>query len=285
MKRSTLRKKKLCRWLFPDPIGPVDVGFFLTIAIFLAVEWAAFQPASNPTQFVNKFDEFAHMKPSEMGDAMAGVFAALAFVWIIVTVFLQSIELREQRKEFRGQRKATQDMARSMKAQAEIFKDEQRQRKEQEARELLDELISGLRMSIENEQSTHWTVKLRREPSIYLSHKVPSVEEESSIRPFRYFRKEHPNKEKFFRAQHEKLGLFCERIEEHKSEGRVLQCPSRNEALGIQLQASRILELLETLSEAQKERVQNLKIVGIEACLANLLRQDIWAEQEEETTP
>ncbi|MCR9109794.1 MAG: hypothetical protein NXH94_12900, partial [Rhodobacteraceae bacterium] len=56
----------------------------------------------------NNFQRFWDSEPNQIGDTLAGLFGALAFVWIIVTVFLQSQELREQRKEFREQRVATQ---------------------------------------------------------------------------------------------------------------------------------------------------------------------------------
>ncbi len=41
-----------------------------------------------------------------MGDTFAGVFSALAFIWIIVTVFIQQKELSFTRAELAGQREA-----------------------------------------------------------------------------------------------------------------------------------------------------------------------------------
>ena len=56
--------------------------------------------------------------PNEIGDTFAGVAGVLAFLWIIVTVWLQSQELAAQREELKltrgeikDQRQATQDMA------------------------------------------------------------------------------------------------------------------------------------------------------------------------------
>ncbi|MCV2893624.1 hypothetical protein [Lentibacter sp. XHP0401] len=129
------------------------------------VQWAAFSPASD-SAYANKFDEFTHLKPSEMGDTLAGVFAALAFIWIIVTVFLQSYELREQRKEFREQRRATEDMARSMAAQADIFEKEQRQREQIEAdnqiHSSLEEIEGVLRRKIHFK--LRWSTSETEEP-------------------------------------------------------------------------------------------------------------------------
>ena len=120
----------LTRWIKAQRWEATDTGWLLTLGIFLTVQWAAFQPANNGNLYANKFEEFVHLKPSEMGDTLAGAFSALAFVWIIVTVFMQAHELREQRAvfmlqkdEMKEQRKATQDMARAIAAQAKIFED------------------------------------------------------------------------------------------------------------------------------------------------------------------
>ncbi len=75
---------------------------------------------------------------NEVGDTLAGLAGVLAFIWLVATVLLQAHELREQRKEFREQRLATQDMASSMKAQSRLFEDERLQRESNR----LDELFS-----------------------------------------------------------------------------------------------------------------------------------------------
>jgi hypothetical protein len=46
-----------------------------------------------------KWQLFLVSDPNEVGDTLAGFAGALAFIWIIVTVAVQSIELQEQRKE------------------------------------------------------------------------------------------------------------------------------------------------------------------------------------------
>ena len=102
-----------------------------------------------------KWSLFFESPPNEVGDALAGFAGALAFVWIIVTVAMQSIELREQREvltlqkdEMEMQREATQDMAKAMAAQADIFLDEQRQREERRLGDLLNRQISGFAHSL-----------------------------------------------------------------------------------------------------------------------------------------
>ncbi|MBY3595989.1 hypothetical protein [Rhizobium bangladeshense] len=48
---------------------------------------------------------FSCLTASEWGDFLAGVFAPVAFFWLVVTVWIQSDELREQRKELALTRK------------------------------------------------------------------------------------------------------------------------------------------------------------------------------------
>lgn len=54
---------------------------------------------------------------NEIGDALAGVAGALAFLWIIVTVMMQSKELAAQREELRLTREVNKQSANELKAQ------------------------------------------------------------------------------------------------------------------------------------------------------------------------
>ena len=68
-------------------------------------------------------------KLNEWGDFMAGVFAPIAFVWLVTAVWIQSAELREQREElkltrqeFQEQREVMKDQREAMQAQVEEAK-------------------------------------------------------------------------------------------------------------------------------------------------------------------
>ena len=56
-------------------------------------------------------------RPSEIGDTLAGIAGALAFLWIIVTVLLQSQELKEQREELKRNREESEIMNQSLRLQ------------------------------------------------------------------------------------------------------------------------------------------------------------------------
>lgn len=51
-------------------------------------------------------ESILNLKPSEVGDFVAGAAAPMAFLWLVVAVFLQKEELRLQRKELRQSREA-----------------------------------------------------------------------------------------------------------------------------------------------------------------------------------
>jgi hypothetical protein len=83
---------------------PMDVGKALTKAFLTVVAILAILPQVD-SEGDWQFRVFALLfSPSnEIGDTFAGVAGVLAFLWIIVTVWLQSEELAEQRKELKRQ--------------------------------------------------------------------------------------------------------------------------------------------------------------------------------------
>lgn len=62
---------------------------------------------------------FACLAANEWGDYLAGVFAPLALIWLIAAVWIQSSELREQRKELSLTRAEVRDNRAVMEAQAD----------------------------------------------------------------------------------------------------------------------------------------------------------------------
>ncbi|MEB2346057.1 MAG: hypothetical protein OZ948_15115 [Deltaproteobacteria bacterium] len=84
----------------PWPIRVGVIGSGIWLLFFLA--YASWQHAAIPT-----------MEPNETGDFLAGWFAPLAFLWLVVGYLQQSSELRLQVEELRLQVAATQQMAAS----------------------------------------------------------------------------------------------------------------------------------------------------------------------------
>jgi len=131
--------------------NPVLWGIGFSFVLVAAFAWMFSLEDCGLTSCETKWHKFIASSPNEMGDALAGLAGALAFLWIIVTVMLQSQELREQRKELRLQRDEFEKMreaqelqAETLQTQAEIFRDEQRQRNELKAKELVEIKLVGL---------------------------------------------------------------------------------------------------------------------------------------------
>ncbi|WBU65270.1 hypothetical protein [Paracoccus aerodenitrificans] len=99
----------------------------------------------------SRLAKFAYLDFNEVGDTIAGFGSLLAFAWLIVTVMLQSQELKAQRKELQQQRlewkkisEAQDAQVRILEKQGEIFADEYQARRQQNAKKVFDERIKDL---------------------------------------------------------------------------------------------------------------------------------------------
>ncbi|GLQ33932.1 hypothetical protein GCM10007939_02150 [Amylibacter marinus] len=141
--------------------NPVMWGVIATILVAILAGVLGFlQVCDSGHSFVEHCEtnamRFLNSPPNEVGDTLAGFAGALAFIWIIVTVGLQSKELAAQREELKLTRDEFSKMAASqsqqvdiLKIQGDIFLDEQRQRKEAEQKDFLDELLLRLKGRME----------------------------------------------------------------------------------------------------------------------------------------
>ncbi|WP_170386747.1 hypothetical protein [Ruegeria atlantica] len=91
MKKEELYKQK-----------PFVVGGLLSVLIIGV--FAYFLSVGEVCDWANvcetKWQYLQSASPNEIGDTLAGFAGTLAFIWIVVTVWLQAEELQEQRKEF-----------------------------------------------------------------------------------------------------------------------------------------------------------------------------------------
>jgi hypothetical protein len=138
--------------------GYFRFGFIASILLLSFAAWLAFGNVETKTGVKPRWTVFLTASPNEIGDTLAGIAGALAFLWIIVTVMIQSSELRLQRrelamtrKELHAQRAASEKMAKAqeaqvaaLEAQTELLKHERRLRNEESAQELLEELFRSL---------------------------------------------------------------------------------------------------------------------------------------------
>lgn len=80
----------------------IILGLALTVILIGVTIWVGAQKICDPEVAEicdTNFAIFMQSPPNEKGDALAGVASSLAFLWIIITVLLQSSELALQRQE------------------------------------------------------------------------------------------------------------------------------------------------------------------------------------------
>lgn len=94
---------------------PPFLAFVMASVVWLLVAFAFGWTAKSPD---NCSGTFSCLSANEWGDYLAGVFAPLAFLWLIAAVVLQSRELAAQREELNLTRQEMQDQRMVMKEQA-----------------------------------------------------------------------------------------------------------------------------------------------------------------------
>ena len=149
------------------PTGPFAWGLVGTVIIVFLV--VGYMISGGTEDSVSRFAMIMAGDPNEFGDTLAGLAGSLALLWIIVTAWHQSVELREQRRiieeqkdESAAQRIATQQMATALGTQARIYEDEMQARQEAKAKEEFRELLASLRTGFERAGEITWRVRSRR---------------------------------------------------------------------------------------------------------------------------
>lgn len=147
-------------------------------AVAISVIWVALSGVVG--WFANGDEEgltYGSLRPNEWGDFAAGVFAPIAFLWLVFAVWVQSKELAAQRKELEYTRKeliatraemkeqrtvmqAQADEAKNQAdfigAQTDILRDEEARRKCEVADESYDELVALLKRDLNNTRISIW---------------------------------------------------------------------------------------------------------------------------------
>ena len=129
--------------------GPMLLGYGLTALVLggfacLALQEVCVQQAEHVQICQSRWEGLLDAPFNEVGDTLAGFAGTLAFVWLIVTVLIQGMELAAQREELMLARKESARMAGALEAQAEVFRDEQRQRAEDRAERELDARLDNI---------------------------------------------------------------------------------------------------------------------------------------------
>jgi hypothetical protein len=80
---------------------PVRVAAIATLGVFLLVGLLAFGSVRVDEVEIYRWQQFMRLPPNAMADTLSGIGATLTLIWVVASVFQQSLELRAQREEFR----------------------------------------------------------------------------------------------------------------------------------------------------------------------------------------
>lgn len=107
----------------------------------------------------------APIKINEWGDYAAGVSAPIAFIWLVVAVFLQSAELREQRRELALTRGEVKDSRAVMQAQADHMLKQtdllKANRSDAEHEQVFDDAVERIATRLRQYVSSAWNIYYR----------------------------------------------------------------------------------------------------------------------------
>jgi hypothetical protein len=272
-------KKLSDRPIWKEPA--VVIGIFLTC---LAVGYSWYSFSQNPVvgdvqDYPDKFTYLKYARPNEIGDALAGLAGSLALVWIVVTVWLQATELKEQRKELSEQREATQAMANAqarqvelLKVQGEIFSQEQEERRQFATAKIVDQVLEEIWWTAKQERALggSWLRKQEHESdfggfSVKVFPYETSANLDLAIRELAEFATKQ-------------IDFLLDKRENSK-----LAKLSANKQYFVELalRASEVQILRDGVSEEQLARLRKIKFFELASNLNRLIAADVWVEKDD----
>lgn len=272
---------------------PVFWGVVATLCIVLfAASLGIGDACYEDGECENRFRLFLSSPPNEIGDTLAGFAGALAFVWIIVTVMLQSNELSAQREELEltreemaEQRKATQDMANALHTQAKIFEDEMKYRSESRAKAILEQLLLSLEEHLKRNSTNYWRYsgkkKVRSKKFMKLDgrgrYARPMEETDAELRiALVTFSAEKSLEENIIKQEEISANNLKKILSISNDE--VRSRPNRQTCEDLAGVLNDIELTLDQLAEDQEIRVRNLGILRFSKTIFSALEADIWQE-------
>jgi hypothetical protein len=91
-----------------------------------------------------RWDHFLSGRPNELGDTLAGFVGSLTLIWVVASVFQQSMELRAQRHEFEEMVQAMEQQVDAMKAQSDLLTFQRTALEQNQAKDNLERSLSML---------------------------------------------------------------------------------------------------------------------------------------------
>ena len=107
----------------------IFVGAELTLLYFLIFGFICFYYVDYPKS----------LTLNELGDLLAGMFAPLAFLWMVITILIQGKELRLQREELSMQRQELANSSAQLERQSNVMERQLKMELKEEIKKEIDE--------------------------------------------------------------------------------------------------------------------------------------------------
>jgi hypothetical protein len=230
-------------------------------------------------------EKLVHLKPSEIGDALAGVFGSLAFLAAAIAVVMQSSELRAQRQELKltrdvleEQKKATKEMAEAQQKQVELLiiqgemiKTEREHRNQDAAKKVFDALIEAIAADVQKEAILPDNFRLKPRYEMDLGNQLPFSEVGS----------ESP--EQLVTSLDGSVSSFRRRVFGAKGNTSIAQIKQKSKQQNyyrkVLLDLDYLVGMQGRLSEDQTIRFDSMYIAGAREGLSALVDAEIWDVQ------
>lgn len=260
---------------------PVFWGTAATILVaFFGIHLGQMQVCDEGSSCQIRFQALLSAPANEIEDALAGFAGTLAFIWIIVTVWIQSKELAAQREELKLTRQEFSRMADAqlkqidlMTIQGAIFKDEQRERAEKSTDATILATLDQLHHQIQRSKlrDVHWPLE---DPNLSDPHRGTK-----SLNLHAFFDKSDNLDERLF-TQMDALARHSQRIMDACSQDEVFNKPARPSTLSeINSTIKKVSGLAQSASPAMKARLEKVGIFSTQSHLSALWQNDeFWQD-------
>ncbi|WP_283638340.1 hypothetical protein [Marinovum algicola] len=219
-----------------------------------------------------RFTSFLAAPANEIGDAMAGFAGSLAFIWIIVTVWLQSKELAAQReelaltrKEFSAMAKAQSKQVELLVSQGEIYKEEQLQRAQEAADKRFDQLILAFQEQLVT-ANLRWTGNVEFGSTVKIAFLYLEMRNYQSS-----------SHEAFFRGVIERSEYVLNNLEDQITSTGITNLPSVKEISEPLKTLAAMIDLEPKMSEPYRIKFRRLRIELLNSLLNDMLLCEIWS--------
>ncbi len=247
---------------------PLWGAAILTAGFASWVYFLAHEVTVHGTFRATRWEHFLQGRPSELGDALAGFVGSLTLIWVVASVIQQSMELKAQRREFVEMVRAQDAQVSALEAQAEVFRDEQKSRHQEDAKETLDAALT--RIAYRSFELCPLSATLRSRDGATLAGTVSIFSKYDGVENLDYF------------LQNSHHGAIWNHYEIVNNSSRVFELHTSSKGAAEQLAAffEEVLRMADRLSDGQKVRLESLRVKEVYDLILGLLASDKWWLEE-----